>query len=369
MKNPIGHPLPLEPLINDNVKYGWRVTDDVNQVHYDITEEPWATICATAYANSGREPAFADVEVVFEGGTNAQNKSYIKNYDILQAAGLVFTNVDDLMNYLYSVDFHGKNLTIDFCGEIPDMWLYTDRLVSCGRVYLWFAGEDTSLGAGSDSATNLTAANACISKCCGIRIYGPITTYVDGSIRVQYDAKGMPDLFYMENSYVHFRNLQILVDRCSDANGWKGAESVSYPALFCAGMNSKIEFNQRFILCFGGGGNVTTRTWPFYVLICINYAYALFSAQSEITIRHTATDKLWTFSDKPPFFAGRFAMIRMSNETGGGYSGVFKLGDGVVGCQANINGYIDAQDRMKTLLKNMGLNTFKETTQGQVRVT
>lgn len=206
MRNPTGHPLEIFPLQNADIKYGWRVVDPVNKINYDVTEEPWATICATAYANQGREPVFSHIRVVYEGA-NAQNKNYIEDYELLAAAGLVFTNVTDLMNYLYSVDFHGKWLTIEFCGEIPDMWLYTDRLLSCGRVNLHFAGIDPADDEPSDTTAGLNATNACISKCCGIRIYGPITTYVSGSIRLQYNPKGMCDLFYLENSYVHFTNL------------------------------------------------------------------------------------------------------------------------------------------------------------------
>lgn len=56
MRNPIGKALDIFPLQNPDIKYGWRVVDNVNKINYDIIEEPWATICATAYANQGREP-------------------------------------------------------------------------------------------------------------------------------------------------------------------------------------------------------------------------------------------------------------------------------------------------------------------------
>lgn len=365
MRNPTGRPLEIAPLHNQDILYGWRVIDPVNHINYDVTEEPWATICAAAYSNQGREPVFKNIRIVYEGA-NAQNKNYITDYDQLAAAGLVFTTVNDMMTYLYSVDFHGCNLTIEFCGEIPDMWLYTDRLISCGRVYLHFAGEDPADNGTSDSATTLNATNACISKCCGIRIYGPVTTYVAGSIRLQYDAKGMCDLFYLENAYVHFTNLQILIDRCSDAGGWQPDPNISYPALILGGMNSKMEFNNRLIICFGGGGNVTTRTWPFYLIMCVNYAYALFAASATVTLRHLDSTKLWTLNSKPPFMATRFALMRMSS-TKRGWDGAFNLGTDVVGCQASVNGYIDTSSEMSAMLNGCGLKTSKVTTQGQVR--
>lgn len=367
MRNPTGRPLDIFPLKNDDIKYGWRVVDPVNNINYDITEEPWATICAAAYSNSGREPVFHNVRIVYEGGSNALNKQYIPDYDELNLKGLVFTSVSDMMTYLYSVDFHGYNLTIEFCGEIPDMWLYTDRLISCGRVYLHFAGEDPPDNGTSDSALNLTAANACISKCCGIRIYGPVTTYASGSIRLQSDAKGMCDLFYLENAYVHFTNLQILIDRATDTtNGWVPDLNISYPALILAGMNSKMEFNNRLIIVFGGGGGTLTRTWPFYLIMCVNYAYCLMAASASITIRHADNTKKWTFSSKPPFMATRFALMRMSS-TKRGWDGAFNLGDGITGCQASVNAYIDTSAEMSAMLNGCGLKTSKETTQGQVR--
>lgn len=281
--------------------------------------------------------------------------------------GRVFTDVAALMEYLYTLDFHGYNLTIEFCGEIPDMWIYTDRLISCGRMYLHFAGEDPTDDSSSDPTLALTAANACISKCCGIRIYGPVTTYVSGSIRLQSSDKGMCDLFYLENAYVHFTHLQILIDRASDAtNGWIPDPDISYPALILAGMNSKMEFNNRLIIVFGGNGTVKTRTWPFYLIMCVNYAYALFAASASITIRHADNTKLWTFSTKPPFMATRFALMRMSS-TKRGWAGAFNLGTGITGCQASINGFIDTSTQMSEMLNGCGLKTSKETTQGQVR--
>lgn len=366
MRNPTGHQLQILPLKNADIKYGWRVVDPVNKVNYDITEEPWASICAAAYSSQGREPIFSDVRIVYEGA-NPANKGYIEDYDILSAAGLVFTSVTDMMNYLYSVDFHGCNLTIEFCGELPDMWLYTDRLISCGRVYIHYAGEDPADNGTSDTAVNMTTANACVSKCCGLRVYGPVTTYVSGSIILQSDPKGMCDLFYLENAYIHFTNLQIRIDRATDTtNGWVADPNISYPALILAGMNSKMEFNNRLIIVFGGAGTVKTRTWPFYLILCVNYAYCLMAASASITIRHADSTKLWTMSSKPPFMATRFALMRLSS-TKRGWDGAFTLGSGLTGCQASVNGYIDTSTEMSAMLNGCGLKTSKETTQGQVR--
>lgn len=131
-------------------------------------------------------------------------------------------------------------------------------------------------------------------------------------------------------------------------------------------MNSKMEFNNRLIIMFGGGGNVTTRTWPFYVIMVVNYAYCLIASACQFTLRHLDSAKLWTFSTKPPFMVTRFAMMRMSSSAGGGYGGAFNLGTNVPGCQASVNGYLDTSARVSTILNGSGLKTSKTTTQGQV---
>lgn len=364
MKNPIGKPLEIQPLQSETLKYGWRIIDRVNQVNYDITEEPWATICAAAYTNAGREPAYGPVEVVYEGA-NAQNKSFVTNYDEIAANGRVFTTVDDLMAYLYAVDFHGFALTIHFLGEIPDIWLRTDRFVSCATMYLDFAGEIPQKGGSSDVCMNLTPANACVSKCCGVRIYGPVTTHVNGSIILEADSKGMPDLFYTENSYVLFENLNILVKD----GVWVADSTISYPAIFLSGMGSKIEFNNRVIIGWNYNSDRprTDRQWPFYVMMSVNYSYVLFQAECEFTMRNKDKTNVWEFNDKPPFMATRFAMVRMSCKDGGGWLGAFKLTNSQSGVHASVNAYIDTSARMSAILEGCGLKTSKVSTQGQVR--
>lgn len=358
MKNPIGKAFQIDRM--KNVPYlGFVITDNVNHVRYEVVDEPWVSILEAARTGgTGREPQYADVEVAFLGG-EAPNKSYIPGLENM----LQFTTYEELTNYLYNTDFKAHQLTIHFAGTIPDMWIYTDRLVGCSRLNLNFAG--VPVPGASDGVFNLTDATACVFPCTGIRLYGPVKIYVNGSVIVRPSAEsavgGFGNIFYHENSYVIYQKLQMLVEE-----GTYTQSTASYPALFLSGMGAKVEFKERLIIGFGHkNGGAAKRHLLGNIMMALNYSYILVDSECATTIRNFDKTNVWTI-EKPPYYAARYAMVRLRPVSGGGYMGTFALTGSNAGCHAASNGIVDTSARFSEILNGSGIKTSKVSSGGQV---
>lgn len=335
---------------------GYTVTDTVNNVEYQITEEPLVSVvqmAEAAYENSGgsdRQPIDAPLEVLFIGD-NPANMSYFE--ELGKGDIPTFTSVDEMKEFFFKTSFRGNPLHVYFVGQIPDVWFYTDRFDGCSELHLHFCGLEA--GNGSDPSLALDETNACISKCNGVRVFGPVTTYVDGAIVFQpsdVEGKGLVNLFYTENSYIIFEKIHIKLL----PGNWEVDASASFPAIFLCGMNSKMEFNDRFILILDDGGSAKTRTFPGAIIETLNYGYFLFNSYISATIRHADASKLWTFT-RSALIAERYSMLRLM-ATEGGYLGKVSFDPTSTKAQlAQRMGLIETSVRMTQVLVGSGMTT------------